>query len=196
MFAPEAIEHERRFWELTPAERETALARMAVEVFSEVHWLNPQITVPFACSADDLRGLVRDISKQESSRTSRGLVVVPLAAGILGLFKYLLIQASRGDPFAPQAVQMLFQTWWGPAIGTALLILIFDATWSYFNPPPQRVPASLLAFASELAEAGASVETQDDRMAASGKSEHWKVGIPVARSFFFALVIGRSCKAD
>jgi len=168
MSAPEAIEHERRFWELTPAERETALARMAVEVFSEVHWLNPQIAVPLTFTTEDLRRLVRDISKQESSRGSRGLVVVPLAAGILGLFKYLLMQASRGDPFAPQAVQMLFQTWWGPAIGTALLILLFDAAWSYFNPPPQRVPASLLAFASELADAGASGEIQDDRIAASG----------------------------
>jgi hypothetical protein len=167
MSAPEPIEHERRFWELTPAERETTLARMAVEVFSEVHWLNPQIAVPFAFSAADLHRLVRDISMQERSRGSRGLVVVPFAAGVLGLFKYLLIQTSRGDPFAPQVVQVLFQTWWGPAIGTALLILLFDAVWSYFNPPPQRVPASLLAFASELADAGASGETQNDQVAAS-----------------------------
>jgi len=168
MSAPEPIEHERRYWELTPAERETALARMAVEVFSEVHWLNPQIAVPLGFGTEDLRRLVRDISKQESSRGSRGLVVVPFAVGVLGLFKYLLLQASRGDPFAPQVVQMLFETWWGPAIGTALLILVFDAAWSYFNPPPQRVPASLLAFASELAEAGASAETPDDPVAASG----------------------------
>src|SRR5262249_51495036 len=131
------------------------------------HWLNPQIAVPFAFSAEDLRRLVRAISRQESSRGSRGLVIVPIAAGILGLFKYLLIQASRGDPFAPRVVQMLFQTWWGPAIGTALLVLVSNAAWSYSTPPPQRVPASLLAFASELAEAGASGEAQDDRVAAS-----------------------------
>ena len=169
MSAPEAIEHERRFWELTPAERENALARMAVEVFSEVHWLNPQVAIPSTFRAEDLRRLVRDISEQQNSRGGRALVVVPLVAGVLGLFKYLSIQASRGDLFAPLIVQMLTQTWWGLAVGAALGILIFDAAWSYFNPPPQRVPASLLAFASELAEAGASGETQDDRVVQSGR---------------------------
>ena len=167
MSAPEAIEHERRFWELSPAERETTLARMAVEIFSEVHWLNPQVAIPSMFTADDLRRLVRDISDQQNSRGGRALVVVPLVAGVLGLFKYLSIQATRGDTFAPLVIQMLATTWWGPAIGTALGILIFDAAWSYFNPPPQRVPASLLAFASELAEAGASGETQDDRVVPS-----------------------------
>jgi hypothetical protein len=168
MSAPEAIEHERRFWELTPAERENTLARMAVEVFSEVHSLNPQIAIPSTFSAEDLRSLVRDITEQQNSRGGRALVVVPLVAGVLGLFKYLSIQASRGDPYAPLLVRMLSESWWGLAVGAALGILIFDAAWSYFNPPPQRVPASLLSFATELAEAGASGETQEDRVAAPG----------------------------
>jgi hypothetical protein len=64
---------------------------------------------------------------------------------------------------------MLTQSWWGLAVGAALGILIFDAAWSYFNPPPQRVPASLLAFASELAEAGASGDTQDERVVETGR---------------------------
>jgi hypothetical protein len=167
MSAPEPIEHERRFWELTPAERENALARMAVEVFSEVHWLNPQIAIPSTFSAEDLRTLVRDISEQQNSRGGRALVVVPLVAGVLGMFKYFSIQASRGDSFAAQVVQTLSETWWGLAVGAALGILIFDAVWSYFNPPPQRVPASLLSFASELAEAGASGETPETGVTAS-----------------------------
>ena len=168
MSAPEAIEHERHFWELTPAERENTLARMAVEVFSEVHWINPQIPIPSTFSAMDLRRLVQDITEQQNSRSGRALVVVPLVAGVLGLFKYFSIQASRGDLFAPQVVQALSETWWGLAVAAALGTLIFDAAWSYFNPPPQRIPASLLSFASELAEAGASGETQDDRVPASG----------------------------
>src|SRR5262245_42872110 len=167
MSAPEAIEHERRFWELTPEERDNALARMAVEVFSEVHWLNPQIAIPPTFAAEDLHRLVHDVSEQQNSRSGRALVVVPLVAGVLGLFKFFSIQAGRGDPFASQVVQMLSETWWGLAVGAALGILIFDAAWSYFNPPPQRVPASLLAFASELAEAGASGEAPDDRVTAS-----------------------------
>jgi len=162
MSAPEAIEHERHFWELTPSERDSTLARMAVEVFSEAHWLNPQIVIPSTFTALDLRRLVQDITEQQNSRGGRALVVVPLVAGVLGLFKYFSIQASRGDLFAPQVVQALSETWWGLAVAAALGILIFDAAWSYFNPPPQRIPASLLSFASELAEAGASGETQDD----------------------------------
>jgi hypothetical protein len=168
MSAPEAIEHERRFWELTPAERENALARMAVEVFSEVHRLNPQVAIPGMFIAQDLRRMVRDISEQQNSRSGRALVVVPTVAAALGLFKYFSVQTSRGDPFATQVVQMLSQSWWGPAIGIALGILVFDTVWSYFNPPPQRVPTGLLAFASELAAAGASGEILDDRITASG----------------------------
>ena len=140
---------------------------MAVEVFSEVHWLNPQIPIPSTFSAVDLRRLVQDITEQQNSRGGRALVVVPLVAGVLGLFKYFSIQASRGDLFAPQVIQALSETWWGLAVAAALGILIFDAAWSYFNPPPQRIPASLLSFASELAEAGVSGEIQDDQVPAS-----------------------------
>src|SRR5262249_28848303 len=98
MSAPEAIEYERRFWELTPAERENALARMAVEVFSEVHRLNPQVAIPSMFIAGDLRRLVREISLQQNSRGGRAVVVIPLVAAILGLFKYFSVQTSRGDP--------------------------------------------------------------------------------------------------
>lgn len=168
MPAPEAIEHERRFWELTPAEKENTLARMGVEVFSEVHLLNPEIAIPAMFKAEDLRLLVRDIADHQNSRGGRALVVVPLVAGVLGLFKYFSIQGTRGDPFAQQAVLTLSQTWWGIAVAAALGMLIFDAAWSYFNPPPQRVPTSLLSFASELAEAGASGEIQDEREVTSG----------------------------
>jgi hypothetical protein len=164
MSAPEAIEHERRFWELTPNERENELARMAFEVFSEANGLDPQIGIPPMFIAEDLRRLSNNALERRDSRGNRALAVALLVAGVLALFKIVSSQASQGNPLAQQVVQMVSQTWWGPAIAAALGILVFDAAWTYFNPPAQRIPPSLGEFAKELAEAGASGETQDDRI--------------------------------